>query len=251
MPRCVVIALFASLLTSCGASGVHYSGVYADPIRTADEVELGVPATGSSELGVVEVSCSEPSEPLEDGVTYGDLICSEALVRTALRETAAYVGGSHVADLECEEDGVERVCSARVLRVSGSDETSGASAQASAGKPRTLTRQRGFDPWSIHVRLRPARERLPGAETARTASMVPRVPVSETVFGELIATCSGSCDESLLREAVGAGARYARAEHFGYPACRSPEGEEVMTSNAAAGCRAWASVYATDVKAER
>jgi hypothetical protein len=146
------------LLGACATSGVTFSGVIADPVvESADVVESSDAAT---ELGVIEARCELPDDSLEDGLAYGDLVCSEALLRKSMRDTAAFVGGTHLSDVDCEHDDEAYECTGRVLRREPDP----------GSKP--LVRKEVFDPWSIVVRLRPALDWSAPSGDLRQAEMV-------------------------------------------------------------------------------
>jgi hypothetical protein len=238
--KCVAVLRFAlvtgslvAVAAGCGGSGVQYSGVVADPaVGPAGIATSGVGAS-DTELGVVTAVCEHPDDDLEDGVSLGDLSCSEELLRNAMREMAAHVGGTHLADTVCNWDGREASCSAHVYR------------RATTAKGASVSRHTPFDPFEIEIRLHPTqRTETPAKQAART-DMVPRVPVSDQVFGDISARCDGTCDAQALRAAVELGARYAGAVHFGYPQCR--RGGATPSNDVAAACRAWASAYTIDV----
>jgi hypothetical protein len=75
--------------------------------------------------------------------------------------------------------------------------------------------------------------------------MVPRVPASDRVIGELRAECDGACSGIRLRDALGVGAAYAGARHFGFPECR--DSNDQPATDAVSMCRSWASAYQIDV----
>lgn len=226
---CLVAGFALVSELGCSASGVRYSGVVSDPAVTPDGVAFVASEDGSTELGVIHALCELPDDGLEDGVTLGDLSCSEELLRSAMRETAARVGGTHLVDTTCTRDGAETSCDAHVFR----------RASASAGRP---PRHLAFDPFAIEVRLHPRPAAGAPSRPAARTDMVPRLPVSDRVFAQVSAQCDGQCDVRALREAVALGAEHAGAVHFGYPECRG----EAPASGQARSCRAWASAYDVD-----
>lgn len=222
------------LLGACSTSGVTFSGVIAEPaVESADVVESSDAVT---ELGLIEARCEVPDDSLEEGLAYGDLVCSEALLRRSMRDTTAFVGGTHLSDIDCEHDDETYECSGRVLR-----------REPDAGT-KALARKAVFDPWSIEVRLRPApHQSTPSGDVPRPAEMVPRVPVSDLVIGEVFARCDGECATQHLHDAIASGARYAGARHFGFPECRVSRDEAPGTGHDADRCRSWASAYQVDL----
>lgn len=230
--------LVGSLVLGCSHSGVRYSGVVADPSALASDVRVVAELPGGTELGVVAARCEAASGELEDGILYGDLVCSEPLLRAALVDTAAHVGGSHLVDVRCEAEDALQQCQGHVF--------------VQAGRSKLSERPRAFDPFSIEVRLLPApnatRSRPPGR-----AAMVPRVPVSDRPIGEVQVDCDGECSAVRLHAALAEGASYAGARHFGYPECRDSDHhrvEHLRGKQSAAVCRSWASAHRVDADTE-
>lgn len=234
-PRRGSILFLVPCLWGCSTSGVRYQGVVADPVSEPASIEVASAAFAGPELGAISVSCETPTGRLQDGVSYGDLACSRALLRRAMRETAAFVGGTHLADERCSS-GERRVrCSSRVMREQRKPPSGG------------VAKRSPFDPFAIEVALN-AREGVAVRHAPRaSAEMVPRVPVSDDVVGEVSASCEGSCDAAILREAIALGARHAGAAHFGPPACQPPVDARAGEPDVAASCTSWVSTHQTDV----
>jgi hypothetical protein len=225
------------LVLACYSSGIRYNGVLADPVVEAKSIEAGNAALPGPELGVISATCEVPRESLLDGISYGDLSCSEDLLRASMRETAAFVGGTHLRETHCVSEGRRLSCTTQVVRAEGA-------------KPRgeaPLPRRPPFDPFSIEVRLVPKDDVVVRRGPDAPADMVPRLPVSDDLVGELRAHCDRTCDAAKLRDAIALGARHAGADHFGYPACRVDAEEADAARNLASRCKAWASAYRVDV----
>jgi hypothetical protein len=226
--RVWLVAYATVAVLGCSPSGVRYSGVVADPVALPGQVRQVVDLPGATELGSVEARCVVPSRSLEDGISYGDLACSADLMREALVQTAAHVGGTHLVDVRCSGDAEAHLCEGRVVVAPGA-------------RGRLPERPAPFERFRVEVVLLPSEGAAVHTRGMRVPDMVPRLPVSDRFIGEVAAECDGTCNDALARDAVAAGAGYAGAQHYGYASCRDEEGRPA--SGAVSGCQSWASAY--------
>lgn len=220
----------------CSPSGVRYSGVMADPVALPGQVRQVVDLPGATELGSVEAGCVVPTGTLEDGISYGDLACSEDLMREALVQTAAHVGGTHLLDVHCSGDAEAQLCEGKIVVAPGA-------------RGRLPERPAPFDRFRVEVILLPSEGAAVHTRGIRVPNMAPRMPVSDRFIGEVAAECDGTCNDALARDAVAAGARYAGAQHYGYASCRDGEGRPA--TGAVSGCQSWASAYEIHVSTRK
>lgn len=233
--RALGSALVAALaLCGCGrtsATAPLFSGysrrgpIDAAAVRTEPALPQGYAA-----LGRVDARCRADDGVVDiDEESLADVDCSDDLLREALREKAAEVGGDVLVALQCrtsEEargdlyDSVLHVCFGNVAMPR---DESGAKRSAAAEQPAW----RAEDAFDVEVSFRPA-----GAHTApRHAVPVDRVaelafaPVGRVVMGDIVARGPDDVDRAAVRHAVRAAAgRVGASDVAGIACARAADG---------------------------
>lgn len=244
----------------CAAGGVHYSGRTQPMQQLASQVrELSQLPAGARVLGRAEARCrlAEPGA-LRDAPLSG-LLCSEPLLRAALRKKAAEVGGDLLAEVECESD---LAAPAPWPGDDGLREFAHCSAQVGSGRvtPRAVPEtaptlanvaplvdemlgdemlgEAVLDAWRIYVDadLSPASPgQVRGFDPKFGHSrIVPRTPPFDRPLAEVRARCEEACDERVLQNAVVAGASHLGARHVVLQECTRIAGEVQCTGFASA-----------------
>lgn len=234
------------VLSGCMASGVQFAGSRQPAVASPDGVQVGVrPPQGASRLGRSSVECTPLAfeEDVAD-VRLSDLSCSASLLRAALLEGAADVGGTFLQEPKCQQ----KRNSARVTWLScaadvwGPGETTRPGAAARAA-PFASVR----DAWHISIDFWPApgRARAPMRDAESVAEVdFPRV--GQVRLGDVSATCDEGCAEHSLRHGLRSAAGWLGATSLVDVRCiqqasvtscagsiSSPEYEEGATSPAA------------------
>jgi hypothetical protein len=210
------LAFAAFLVVGCGrASGepARYDGrLGVPPVSVADvRVEPSRPPEYEL-LGEVKARCRADDGAVElDGEMLADVDCSDALLRAALQEKAASVGGELLVGLRCDVSAQHQgdlfgselhTCSARVAapRSAVKRDVIAPPSQGPYASP-----GQSFD---VKVSLRPddpnaqPRHAVPSERVAELAY----VPPGRVVLGDIVARCREGCDRAVVRHAVRAAA---------------------------------------------
>lgn len=241
---------FLPLAVGCAASApgaASFSGREADVRLSPDRVREApaLPREGFEVMGRVAARCAV--RPLTGEATEGwlsEIGCSALLLRQALRERAASVGGELLVGPRCTVGGGCRIrCEGRVAR-----RLAGSAAPAAKSEELWPVREsphfRASDAWEIRVRYVPS-EPNRVARRADLVHEVPELPAGDAVLGNIEARCLSGCELSSVRDAVRAVAARAGAHRAVGVAC-------VATTGEASGwlCTGRASGYAVDPERE-
>lgn len=216
-----VVGLAPAGFLACGASGVTFSGKRQAPVVDTVQVGLGDRApAGQRRLGRLAAECTpvDAGEGL-DGVRLSDLSCSRAFLMAALKERAASVGGTFLAELQCVARGKSADaalrCSADVFGPVDVESFVAPAAKlpavnvdprapaASGAPPLGLV----HEAWRIRVDFWPSPGQAPrGAVRPEDVAEIDSPRVGQVPLGDLRAHCDADCSLDSVRTALRAAA---------------------------------------------
>jgi hypothetical protein len=185
-------------------------------------------------LGEGSVACERVRiENGLDDALLADVDCTRERLTWALRERAADVGGSALAELECVELGAERRCKALVLRLPAPIRSNlpGLAPEQS----RRTDEPRVSDAWQIVVDFERAGSR--SSARAVSADLVEQrveLPLDHRLLGRIVTRCSGECPLESVREGVRTAAGRAGARSISEVQCVTSHDHQICSGNAGA-----------------
>lgn len=238
-------------VVACGGPSepAHFSGHASAPIAKAEDIrELPARPAGYITLGTVTSSCraSDPASEIEHQ-WLKDVACSEALLVSALRETAAAVGGEILVHRQCtagrdKDDDVvitDQRCTALVARGTPNARKTAPIGTLAEHRDDVLE-FRARDAWRIAVDFTQAATPKT-ARASRRPDLVDHLPEltpSYVLYGDIMARCDGDCAKEAVRDAVRATA--ARVGADGITGVECAEQADALT------CTGHAAIYAVD-----
>jgi hypothetical protein len=214
LARCPFLLLPALLgSVACASSGVRYSGVVVEPVRSPQELETrAYSSPNEALLGQVQASCAAPQASLDQPDTLGNVLCAPDELEVSMRQRAAKVGATALTEISCSsESGGRWTCVGLVMRNEDAAPTPAAQAGISGATRFDIQVERGGQGYRVE---------RPSAPALQAVALVPRVPVSDLPIGEVRARCAEGCTETEVREAVVATASYLGADHVVFPDCQ-------------------------------
>lgn len=197
----------------CASSrqGVRFTGTAAPPIARAHEVKSVIVARDTPKIGTLDARCFKRKEPGDiDGEWLSDVACSEQRLLVALRQKAADVGGTAIANPVCKTSYVDAArsairCRADVARLRAEpttkkqDNAPGVTPSAAALLDDPTPRD------SFFIKISYSPEGVYAPLKAKQTSEVweqARLPVGKVVIGQVSVRCEQQCSAQALRASL-------------------------------------------------
>ncbi|HMR74008.1 MAG TPA: hypothetical protein PKD61_02820 [Polyangiaceae bacterium] len=261
------VALLALSCSGCGTvmSSASYTGTRYPPVVTAGQVREFVKLPDDHEvIGQVRASCSRSTGDVEwHDVLLSDILCSESRLVHTLRRKVAEVGGTALAERDCDKDtdtksrtetkdGKDKVRSVTTTHIACEGTVARAKVESSPVAPEAVAGEAtppqgaASDPdepdtdastvaWRIRIQVTRGKDatQRPAVASEAVETLTER-PAGTVAIANIVADCTRGCNEAAVQLGVREAAARIGATAVVAVSCRADGKSWICTGTAVA-----------------